>query len=119
MPITFKSEVIKPITIDKEGTKFHFRINASVRRQANISSMLMGGDNVVFVENMFRKSLIGWDNLIDEKGNQVAFSITVRDLILDEMEIFDLDDIIEVFGIKLDSDKNIKKKNKKSTSKNV
>jgi len=90
MPITFKCEKQKPFTIERDGTVFYFDLDEGVTKRVHLNATISReNDYGALIVSLFRFALIGWDNLLDEKGNEIAFSVGIRDaLILKNDEIF-------------------------------
>jgi len=100
MPIVFRDEKIPPVVIDKDGTLFYFTVTPGVKRQARLNMYLRGElDAGAFHNDLFRKALTGWENLVDPDGNEVPFSAQVRDRLVNGCDIFNDEDIITVFGL--------------------
>lgn len=96
MPIVFTSETEAPIIIEKSGTEFIFRPSIAVMRRARTNLFVKGeSDYGAIFEEIFRLSLVGWNNLISESGEQVPFSAAVRDKIV-TTDIFDTGDIMKI-----------------------
>jgi hypothetical protein len=104
MPVVFKSEKQEPITITKQGdagepTLFIFVLSREKQRQARMQ-MYAGGERSAgaFITEIFRRALVGWDNLIDEAGHEIPFSIEVRDSLVNDTDIFTDADVFTVIG---------------------
>lgn len=97
MPLVFKEQLPETITIEKEGTQFYFEVDASTRNAMRLSFYINADKD--FAEVMldrFCKCLKGWDNLVDEQGNFIPFSIAVRNALVYNASVFDEADIINV-----------------------
>jgi len=112
MPITFKRDKKQePNIIDKDGTKFYFKINEAVRKRVRLNMVLMGErDFGAMIMELFRVSLIGWENLYDENKAIIEFSIPVRDSIVCESDIFNDDDVLNIFNLGAPDSKKSKEK---------
>lgn len=123
MPVVFKEVTREPYVLEINGTKFFFDVTERMRRQAMISAGVTGGelDFGKLMYDFFRVALYGWENLIDEKGEQVKFSVPVRDALVDLPDLFTVDHVYDIFFEGTIEKKDIKKKvpKKKSISKNV
>lgn len=124
MAIVFKDAKIerKPLIKDAESgtpTTFWFEVTPALRRQAFLNAMGgKGFDNGDFMNEVFRKALVGWEGLKDEKGAEIPFNETIRDLLVSNTETFTAIDVIEMFNIPKEMnepEQSTKKKN--STSK--
>ncbi len=117
MPVVFKEVKPEDITIEKDGTKFIFRIDEGKRKSARLNFMLDPERDIgKIMLDHFRKALIGWENLVNEDGDQVPFSIAVRDTLVNGMEVFGEDDLLNILNP--DSKKKMEQ-SLKSTSANV
>ena len=120
MPIVFKKTEAEQQIIEKDGTRFIFETSEGKRRQARMNTYAgMKGDRDFgsLIEDMFRKSLTGWENLVDENGKQVDYSIVVRDALVRETDIFNDSDVLAVLGLGEDKKKVTAATKKGSTSK--
>lgn len=116
MPVVFKDTKREPLVIDKDGSKFFFDLPESKRRQIQINRYVSGDrDPGAFAIDTFRCALVGWENVTDQNGNDVPFSIPVRDSLVEDPAIFTDDDVLTVLGLWDDH----KKKDTTSTSKNA
>jgi len=96
MPITFKCEKQKPFTIERDGTVFYFDLDDAVMKRVKLNATLSREyDYGALMVSLFRFALIGWDNLLDEKGNEIAFTSGIRDALVLKSDVFDENDIIE------------------------
>ena len=97
MAITFKENAPTRHTIDKDGTLFHFEINAAKRKRARIQQALTKEGNVAeMMLDLFRTALVDWNNLLDEDGKEIPFSIAVRDGLIENTDVFDENDVFDV-----------------------
>lgn len=126
MAIVFKDTTPerKQIVKDAESgspTTFYFRVTPALKRQVYLNSLAsLGFEFGVFLDDVFRKALIGWDGLKDGDGNDVTYSELVRDMIVKETDTFTTEDVLDVF--EFPKSKNVEKqesgaKKKNSTSK--
>lgn len=109
MPVIFKNEKKEPLIIEKgfgndnNPTRFFFMLSPAVSRQSEIE-VEISRENTIdkVIETKFRKSLIGWENLVDQDGKEVAFSIEARDFLIKEAKdengdsLFNTGDILKV-----------------------
>lgn len=127
MPVVFKKRTPDRIVIEKnddansEPTRFFFEVSPGKTRKAK-TELLLDVDHSVsnMTETLFKDSLVGWENLQDENGEQIPFSPSVRDALINSMEVFDENDVFKVFfgGIPpVDELKKKQEKAKDSTSK--
>jgi hypothetical protein len=101
MPVVFKGETKKPVVIDKDGTLFHFVQSRGKQMQSMLSAWLNGEDVSAALWKQFKLSLVKWENLQDSNGNEIEYSAAVRDALIEEGNVFSLDD---VFMILFDED---------------
>lgn len=98
MPVIFKSDKRDPLIIDKDGTLFYFDLPEGIRRQVRINMYATGdkSDGTIIAE-AFRRSLYQWDNLVNEAGEPIPFSLPVRDAVCNDTEIFTDDDVLKFY----------------------
>ena len=115
MPLVFKNQKRKPVTIEKDGSVFFFDLSKGRQRQVRLN-MFLGGDRDpgALITEAFRKALYAWENVQDESGNPVEFSVEVRDALIDQTDTFTEDDMFTVLDIGEGA-----KKNEDSTSTNA
>jgi len=123
MPVVFKEVKREPYVLELKGTKFFFDVTERMKRQATINAGITGGplDFGKLMYDFFRVALYGWENLVNEKGEQVKFSIPVRDALMDLPDLFTVNHVYDIFLEETFAKKDIKKKvpKVKSTLKNA
>jgi len=129
MAIVFQSESKKPVIITKAGddpkkpTLFYFKVTDGIRRQVALNSLITGSNFGTKMAELFCMSLYRWDNLIDSKGKQIPFNAALRDVLVNETDVFTEDDVVEVldfYGYLVKTKPEVEKKTQdKSTSTKV
>ncbi len=92
-PKATKDSIALSIIASYDGEKptvFYFKVNAALRKRARVGWYQdPERDEPRAVQNLFRTALYAWDNYIDaETGDQIPFSIHMRDMTIDTTEIF-------------------------------
>lgn len=119
MAIVFKDKKIERLPIEKDGTTFWFEVTEGLKRQVALNQMFLSdADFGGFLNEIFRKALVAWDNLQLADGSLVKYTPEVRDKITNNVEIFEVNDVLKVFGLDMAADKpEVDTKKKISTSK--
>lgn len=84
----------------EKPTVFYFKVNAALRIRINCSWYNDPERDIEkAMQNLFRTALYAWDNYIDgETGDQIKFSIFMRDMTVDTTEIFNEADYFKIWS---------------------
>lgn len=97
MPITLKKTEKTPVVLEKEGSRFHFRLNYRDILKIQDEFTRRGELQInSYYHALFEKSMVDWENVTDESGKAVPFSEKVREvLIFGESRVFTEKEILD------------------------
>ena len=117
MAIVFQDKKIERVPLEKDGTTFWFEITPGLQRQVALNQMFMpGSDFGGYMNEVFRKALVAWDNLQTPDGALVEYKPETRDKVVTTEGIFDFNDVLTVFGLDLEANTPAPVEKKSSTS---